>query len=132
MLFIVIASCISAFELVNLTMATGTKSLKLLLGYKLVPELIFSLGLPILMLGTGTISGIVIASCTGLFITITLHVLSHTYGYAKYVKDPVTGKRKYTEFDGVPFSQFVRELGIGTFNKVKAFGIALTGRKANQ
>ena len=71
MLFIVIASCISAFELVNLTMATGTKSLKLLLGYKLVPELIFSLGLPILMLGTGTISGVVIASCTGLFITIT-------------------------------------------------------------
>lgn len=125
MLFIAIASAISAFELFNIMQKFGNKALKLMLGYDVWVEIFFSIVLGVAAAATGAISAFVIAMVTGFFITIAIHIVKHTQGYAKYVKNPVTGKREYTEFSGVSFAEFVRQGGLKWFNKVKAFGTAV-------
>ena len=121
MLFIVVVGALGAFEIINLLRQCGNKTFKTLLGYVYIPEIILSIGLPALAALTGTISGVVIAAVAGFMITMTLMVCKKVVGTRKYVKNETTGKREWVETNGMPFSQFVRELGFKTFNKTKSF-----------
>ena len=121
MLFIIVVGALGAFEIVNLLLAGGNKLFKTVLGYAWIPEIILSIGLPALAALTGTISGVVIAAVSGFMITMTLMVCKKVVGTRKYVKNETTGKREWVETNGMPFSQFVRELGFKSFYKAKSF-----------
>ena len=121
MLFITVIGALGAFEVVNLLRVGPDKFFKTVLGYAWIPEIILSIGLPALAATTGTISGVAIAAVSGFMITLTLISCKKIVGYRKYKKNPVTGKREWVETQGMPFSQFVRELGIGTYVKSKSF-----------
>lgn len=123
MLFITIVGALGAFEIINLLRQAGDKAFKTVLGYVWIPEIILSIGLPALAATTGTISGVVIAAVAGFMITMTLMVCKKVVGTRKRVKNPTTGKKEWKETSGMPFSQYVRELGLSVFNKLKTFGI---------
>ena len=121
MLFIVVVGALGCFEIINLLRQAGNKTFKTILGYAFIPEIILSIGLPALAALTGTISGVVIAAVAGFMITMTLMVCKKVVGTRKYVKNETTGKREWVETNGMPFSQFVRELGFKSFYKAKSF-----------
>ena len=121
MLFIIVVGALSAFEIINLLKQAGNKTFKTILGYVWIPEIILSIGLPALAALTGTISGVVIAAFSGFMITMALMVAKKVVGTRKYVKNETTGKREWVETNGMPFSQFVRELGFKSFYKAKSF-----------
>ena len=121
MLFITVVGALSAFEIINLLKQAGNKTFKTILGYVWIPEIILSIGLPALAALTGTISGVVIAAFSGFMITMALMVAKKVVGTRKYVKNETTGKREWVETNGMPFSQFVRELGFKSFYKAKSF-----------
>ena len=122
MLFIIItASALTCFELFNLFRQVGNKLFKTLLGYAYIPEIICSLILPAIAMTTGSLTAVLISILAGTFFTATLTVCKKVVGTRKYVKNETTGKRKWVETNGMPFSQFVRELGFKTFNKTKSF-----------
>lgn len=123
MLFITVVGALGAFEIINLLRQAGDKAFKTVLGYVWIPEIILSIGLPALAATTGTISGVVIAAVAGFMITMTLMVCKKVVGTRKRVKNPTTGKKEWKETSGMPFSQYVRELGLSVFNKLKTFGI---------
>lgn len=121
MLFITIVGALGAFEIINLLRQAGDKAFKTVLGYVWIPEIILSIGLPALAACTGTISGVVIAAVSGFMITMTLMVCKKVIGTRKRVKNPITGKKEWKETSGMPFSQYVRELGLSVFSKLKTF-----------
>lgn len=123
MLFITVVGALGAFEIINLLRQAGDKAFKTVLGYVWIPEIILSIGLPALAALTGTISGVVIAAVSGFMITMTLMVCKKVIGIRKRVKNPITGKKEWKETSGMPFSQYVRELGLSVFSKLKTFGI---------
>lgn len=123
MLFITVVGALGAFEIINLLRQAGDKAFKTVLGYVWIPEIILSIGLPALAALTGTISGVVIAAVSGFMITMTLMVCKKVIGTRKRVKNPITGKKEWKETSGMPFSQYVRELGLSVFSKLKTFGI---------
>ena len=123
MLFITVVGALGCFEIINLLRQAGNKAFKTVLGYVWIPEIILSIGLPALAATTGTISGVVIAAVSGFMITMTLMVCKKVIGTRKRVKNPITGKKEWKETSGMPFSQYVRELGLSVFNKLKTFGI---------
>ena len=123
MLFITVVGALGAFEIINLLRQAGDKAFKTVLGYVWIPEIILSIGLPALAALTGTISGVVIAAVSGFMITMTLMVCKKVIGTRKRVKNPITGKKEWKETFGMPFSQYVRELGLSVFSKLKTFGI---------
>lgn len=123
MLFITIVGALGAFEIINLLRQAGDKAFKTVLGYVWIPEIILSIGLPALAALTGTISGVVIAAVSGFMITMTLMVCKKVIGTRKRVKNPITGKKEWKETSGMPFSQYVRELGLSVFSKLKTFGL---------
>lgn len=129
MLFISIASAISAFELFNIMQKFGNRPLKLMLGYDVYIEIFFSVVLGIVAGSTGAVSAFVIAMVTGFFITIALHIVKHTYGYAKIKR--INGKFKYIEYPGTTLAEFVRNGSIKWFNRVKDFSIALVKPTSN-
>ena len=122
MLFIVItASALTCFEMFNLFRQVGNKLFKTLLGYAFIPEIICSLILPIIAMTTGSLTAVLISILAGTFFTATLNVCKKVIGTRKYVKNETTGKREWVETNGMPFSQFVRELGFKSFYKAKSF-----------
>ena len=121
MLFVIVVGALGAFEILNLLRQAGNKTFKTILGYVWIPEIILSIGLPALAALTGTISGVVIAAFSGFMITMALMVAKKVVGTRKYVKNETTGKREWVETNGMPFSQFVRELGFKSFYKAKSF-----------
>ena len=123
MLFVIVVGALGAFEILNLLRQAGNKTFKTILGYLWIPEIILSIGLPALAALTGTISGVVIAAVSGFMITMTLMVCKKVIGTRKRVKNPITGKKEWKETSGMPFSQYVRELGLSIFDKVKTFGL---------
>lgn len=123
MLFITVVGALGAFEIINLLRQAGDKAFKTVLGYVWIPEIILSIGLPALAACTGTISGVVIAAVSGFMITMTLMVCKKVIGTRKRVKNPITGKKEWQETSGMPFSQYVRELGLSIFTRLKTFGL---------
>lgn len=124
MLFIVItASALTCFEMFNLLQQVGNKAFKTLLGYAFIPEIICSLILPAIAMTTGSLTAVLISILAGTFFTATLTVCKKVIGTRKRVKNPITGKKEWKETSGMPFSQYVRELGLSVFNKLKTFGI---------
>lgn len=122
MLFIIItASALTCFEMFNLFKQVGNKAFKTLLGYAYIPEIICSLILPAIAMTTGSLTAVLISILAGTFFTATLTVCKKVVGTRKYVKNETTGKREWVETNGIPFSQFIRELGFKTFNKTKSF-----------
>ena len=122
MLFIVItASALTCFEMFNLFKQVGNKAFKTLLGYAYIPEIICSLILPAIAMTTGSLTAVLISILAGTFFTATLTVCKKVVGTRKYVKNETTGKREWVETNGIPFSQFVRELGFKSFYKAKSF-----------
>ena len=122
MLFIVItASALTCFEMFNLFKQIGNKAFKTLLGYAFIPEIICSLILPAIAMTTGSLTAVLISILAGTFFTATLTVCKKVVGTRKYVKNETTGKREWVETNGMPFSQFVRELGFKSFYKAKSF-----------
>lgn len=122
MLFIIItASALTCFEMFNLFKQIGNKAFKTLLGYAFIPEIICSLILPAVAMTTGSLTAVLISILAGTFFTATLTICKKIVGTRKYVKNETTGKREWVETNGMPFSQFVRELGFKTFNKTKSF-----------
>lgn len=120
MLFICTIGVLGCVEIINLLRQAGNKVFKTILGYAWIPEIIFSILLPVLAAATGTISGVAIAAVTGTLVTITFEVCKRIVGTRKYKK--VNGKRQWVETEGVTVAEFVRNLGIATFNKVVSFG----------
>ena len=124
MLFIVItASALTCFEMFNLFRQVGNKLFKTLLGYAFIPEIICSLILPAIAMTTGSLTAVLISILAGTFFTATLTVCKKVIGTRKYKKNEVTGKREWVETDGMPFAEYVRELGLSVFSKLKTFGI---------
>ena len=122
MLFIIItASALTCFEMFNLFKQTGNKAFKTLLGYAFIPEIICSLILPAIAMTTGSLTAVLISILAGTFFTATLTICKKVVGTRKYVKNETTGKREWVETNGMPFSQFVRELGFKSFYKAKSF-----------
>lgn len=122
MLFIIItASALTCFEMFNLFKQIGNKAFKTLLGYAFIPEIICSLILPAIAMTTGSLTAVLISILAGTFFTATLTICKKVVGTRKYVKNETTGKREWVETNGMPFSQFIRELGFKTFNKTKSF-----------
>ena len=122
MLFIVItASALTCFEMFNLFKQIGNKAFKTLLGYAFIPEIICSLILPAIAMTTGSLTAVLISILAGTFFTATLTICKKVVGTRKYVKNETTGKREWVETNGMPFSQFVRELGFKSFYKAKSF-----------
>ncbi len=122
MLFIIItASALTCFEMFNLFKQVGNKAFKTLLGYAYIPEIICSLILPAIAMTTGSLTAVLISILAGTFFTATLTVCKKVVGTRKYVKNETTGKREWVETNGMPFSQFVRELGFKSFYKAKSF-----------
>ena len=122
MLFIIItASALTCFEMFNLFKQVGNKAFKTLLGYAYIPEIICSLILPAIAMTTGSLTAVLISILAGTFFTATLIVCKKVVGTRKYVKNETTGKREWVETNGMPFSQFVRELGFKSFYKAKSF-----------
>ena len=122
MLFIIItASALTCFEMFNLFKQIGNKAFKTLLGYAFIPEIICSLILPAIAMTTGSLTAVLISILAGTFFTATLTICKKVVGTRKYVKNETTGKREWVETYGMPFSQFVRELGFKSFYKAKSF-----------
>ena len=122
MLFIIItASALTCFEMFNLFKQIGNKAFKTLLGYAFIPEIICSLILPAIAMTTGSLTAVLISILAGTFFTATLTICKKVVGTRKYVKNETTGKREWVETNGMPFSQFVRELGFKSFYKAKSF-----------
>lgn len=134
MLFICIGAAAGAFELISILYQFSPKILKTVLGYAVYVEIFFSIGLTALFMTTGTISGMLIATLTGLFVAAMMHITRSIIGYRKYVKDPVTGKRSWKEFSGkttaTSFGGTVRELSIKAFNLSKRFTMGLFNQTA--
>ena len=105
----------------NLFKQVGNKAFKTLLGYAYIPEIICSLILPAIAMTTGSLTAVLISILAGTFFTATLTVCKKVVGTRKYVKNETTGKREWVETNGIPFSQFVRELGFKSFYKAKSF-----------
>ena len=118
MLFIVLtASALTCFEMYNLSKHTGPKVFKTLLGYSWIPEVTCSIILPVIAMSTGSLTGVLISVVAGFFFTITLEVSKRVIGYRKYKRG-----EGWIETKGIPLSQFIRELGINTYNKLIGFG----------
>ena len=123
MLFICTIGLLGCAEIINLLRQAGNKTFKTILGYAWIPEIIFSLVLPVLAAATGTVSGVAIAAVTGTLLTITFEIGKRIVGTRKYEK--VNGKRQWVETEGVPVAEFV----IATFNKVVSFSKDLVAPK---
>lgn len=72
--------------------------LKKALGYDWILDLSFTLGIMFLFGSTGTVSGMMIAVITGLFISLTLFVTKKFWAYSKLEK--VDGKYKWVDYPG--------------------------------
>lgn len=70
--------------------------LKVALGYKWVVDLIFTGGIMLTCLTSGTISGVILSIISGLSITLALMLARKAYGYRKL--ETVAGKKVWVEY----------------------------------
>lgn len=98
MLFVLVISAISAFELINILWTFSPNVLKTFLGYAVYLEIFFSVLLTMIAASTGAISAVAIASVTGFVITLTLISAKKLLGYRKLKR--INGKFQWVEYPG--------------------------------
>lgn len=80
---LVLVSVLSAVEIIVILASIDTHYLKVFLGYKIWVDLIYGLGLMLYMGATGTISGVIIATFSAFFMTLTLTTAAMLVGTRK-------------------------------------------------
>lgn len=80
---LIIVSILSAVEIIVILASVDTHALKVFLGYKVFIDVFYGVGMTIYMGLSGTISGVVIATFAGFFMTVTLAVAASMIGYRR-------------------------------------------------
>lgn len=93
---LVICSFLSAGQMLYLFYSIDKHYLKVALGYKWVVDLIFTGGIMLTCLTSGTISGVILSIISGLSITLALMLARKAYGYRKL--ETVAGKKVWVEY----------------------------------
>lgn len=84
---IIMGSVISALAILSVMAKISPRFLKICLGYEAWIDLTLSILISVYVGFSGTISGMVIGACTGLFIGTTLFIAARTIGYTRFEKD---------------------------------------------
>lgn len=133
MLFICIGALASSIEIISILYQFSPKVLKTVLGYAVWVEIFFSVGLTAMFMTTGTVSGMIIATLTGLFAAAIMQSTKYIIGYRRYAKDPITGKRRWIEYEGTTnafsFGILLQEMAKKGGVLVSKFVKGLTGAK---
>ena len=117
MLFIVIGSLATAGSFIFILYSFSPKVLRTVLGYRVWLDIAMSLGLTLMAIATGTISGLVIGSLSAIVMTISLVAMKKVYGYARFERNPVTGKREFVEYIPQSNPESIGEFVRKTVNK---------------
>lgn len=95
MTILVTVSVISALEILFILWSFNKHALKVFLGYKVIIDLLYGVGLSVYMMTTGTISGLIIAAFGGFFMTLVLSSAAAIFGYRRL--KTINGKRMWIE-----------------------------------
>lgn len=135
MLFICVGALASSIEIISILYQFSPKVLKTVLGYAVWVEIFFSVGLTAMFMTTGTVSGMIIATLTGLFAAAIMQSTKYIIGYRRYTKDPVTGKRRWIEYEGTvnafSFGILIKEMAkkVGVLGSKMISGVMTTNTK---
>lgn len=123
MTLIVLASVLTAYELISILYKFSPDVLKRALGYDVWIDIFFGGVLTIAAASTGAMGALIIAVVTGFFISITLMTTKKFIGYQKYEKNS-QGKRVWVEYPPTTTANSVGSalynMGVWCASKAKA------------